>query len=222
MVLAGQKRPTESPEKKRIRLLGPGGGFGVGIYARVSTPKQDPGMQLAACRDYCNRRDWTILASVSDVACGGAKRAQKEHLMRMARRREIAAIVVWKLDRWGRSLSDVATSLAELVALEVAFVSLTEGMDLSTPGGRMQAGIFAVLAEWEREIIRERVQAGMDRAREQGTHVGRPPSPPWLRAAVVNDRAKGISVAKIAHSQGIGENTVRRILAREFDSKAPR
>ena len=91
-----------------------------------------------------------------------------------ARRREIDVIVVWRLDRWGRSVADLMATLGELTELGVGFVSLTEALDLTTPTGRAMAGMLAIFAEFEREILRERVRAGIAQARKQGRPHGRP------------------------------------------------
>ena len=96
--------------------------------------------------------------------------------MRAARRREIDAIVVWRLDRWGRSLADLVGTLHELQSLGVGFISLHEALDFTTPTGRAMAGMLAVFAEFEREILRERVKAGIAQARRRGTRHGRPPT----------------------------------------------
>jgi DNA invertase Pin-like site-specific DNA recombinase len=104
-------------------------------------------------------------------------------LLDAARRREIDVVLVWRLDRWGRSVADLLATLQELDHLGVGFVSLTEALDLSTPAGRAMAGLLAVFAECERDILRERVRAGLDHARQTGKRLGRPPDPrraPWL------------------------------------------
>ena len=97
-----------------------------------------------------------------------------EQLIDAARRREIDVVLVWRLDRWGRSVADLLANLQELEHLGVGFVSLTEALDLTTPAGRAMAGLLAVFAEFEREILRERVRAGMAHARQNGKRLGRP------------------------------------------------
>jgi DNA invertase Pin-like site-specific DNA recombinase len=105
---------------------------------------------------------------------GATTRLKREKLIEAARRREIDLVLVWRLDRWGRSLVDLVSTLQELTALEVDFVSLSEALDLTTPSGRVLAGMLAVFAEFERAILRDRVKAGIDQARKDGKPHGRP------------------------------------------------
>ncbi len=139
----------------------------VGLYARVSTHDQQTlPMQLAAMREYAKRRGWKIALEEKEVGSGAKTRPKREELLRAARRREVDAIVVWRLDRWGRSLLDLIATLQELHAVGVGFVSLTEALDMTTPGGRALAGMLAVFAEFERDILRDRVKAGIAQARK--------------------------------------------------------
>lgn len=117
-----------------------------------------------------------MVKSVEDVGSGAAERPQRQELIKAARRHEIDVILVWRLDRWGRSLLDLIGSLQELSTLGVGFVSLCEALDLTTPSGRALAGMLAVFAEFEREILRDRVKAGIAQARKQGKPHGRPPT----------------------------------------------
>jgi DNA invertase Pin-like site-specific DNA recombinase len=130
-------------------------------------------MQSRAMREYAARRGWTITVQVREVGSGAAKREAREKLLEAARRREIDAVLVWRLDRWGRSVTDLLATLQEL-DLGVGFVSLTEALDLTTPAGRAMAGLLAIFAEFEREILRERTRAGLAHARESGKRLGRP------------------------------------------------
>ncbi|MCY7347266.1 MAG: recombinase family protein [Pyrinomonadaceae bacterium] len=146
-----------------------------GIYARVSTHDQQTlPMQLSQMKDYINNRQWTLTAEFQEVGSGAKIRPKREELLKVARRREIDAILVWKLDRSGRSLADLITSLNELRELGVVFVSITEALDFSTPSGRAMAGMLSTFAEFERDIIRERVKAGIANARDKGKPHGRP------------------------------------------------
>jgi putative DNA-invertase from lambdoid prophage Rac len=106
-------------------------------------------LQLSAMREHAERRGWNIVMTVEDVGSGVRERPQREDLIRAARRRELDLILVWRLDRWGRSLVDLVTTLQELTALPVGFVSLSEALDLTTPSGRALAGMLAVFAEFE-------------------------------------------------------------------------
>lgn len=114
--------------------------FRVGLYARVSTNDQQTlPMQLRALREYAARRGWTVAVQVREVASGAMKREQREKLIEAARRREIDGVLVWRLDRWGRSVTDLLATLQELEHLGVGFVSLAEALDLTTPAGRAMA-----------------------------------------------------------------------------------
>jgi DNA invertase Pin-like site-specific DNA recombinase len=132
--------------------------------------------------------------------------------MRAARRREIDAIVVWRLDRWGRSLVDLITTLQELQELGVGFISLHEALDFTTPTGRAMAGMLAVFAEFERGILRERVKAGIAEARRRGKQHGRPPTVARWADEVRQLHAEGLSKSAIARQLGISRTSVRRFL----------
>jgi putative DNA-invertase from lambdoid prophage Rac len=134
-------------------------------------------------------------------------------LIAAARRRELDAILVWKLDRWGRAVTDLVATLHELSALGVAFVSLTEALDLSTPSGRALATMLAVFAEFERDMLRERVRGGLERVRREGKRLGRPPTAALHATKVRALRARRPTHAEIARRLDIGESSVRRILA---------
>jgi DNA invertase Pin-like site-specific DNA recombinase len=185
-----------------------------GLYARVSTQDQQTiPLQTRALREYAARRGWKIALQIKEVGSGASQRERREQLLEAARRREIDVVLVWRLDRWGRSVTDLLATLQELEHLGVGFVSLTEALDLTTPVGRAMAGLLAVFAEFEREILRERVRAGLAHARRNGQRLGRP-----LTAALHADQVRklqrvGISKAEIARRLNIGRTSVRRILA---------
>ena len=188
--------------------------FRVGLYARVSTHDQQTiPLQIRALREYAARRGWTIAMQVKEVGSGGSQRQQREKLLDTARRREIDVVLVWRLDRWGRSVADLLATLQELEHLGVGFVSLTEALDLTTPAGRAMAGLLAVFAQFERDILRERVRAGLAHARQNGKKLGRP-----ITAALHADQVRklhraGVSKSAIARRLSIGRTSVRRILA---------
>ena len=151
----------------------------VAIYARVSTLNgQDPQMQTRELKEYCQRRGWPIEGEYVDLGVSGAKDSRPElnRLMADAKRRKFDLILVWKLDRFGRSLRHLVNALAELEAAGVAFASLTDNLDLSTPAGRLMFQVIAAMGEFERELIRERVRSGMRNAIEKGKSIGRPRS----------------------------------------------
>ena len=148
------------------------------MYGRVSTHNgQNPEMQLRELREYCQHRGWDVTGCYTDVGVSGTKdsRPALNRLMADAHQRRFDAIVVWKLDRFGRSLRHLLNSLAELEALGVAFVSLRDNLDLTTPTGRLMFQVIGAMAEFERSLIVERVKAGMRNARAKGKHIGRPP-----------------------------------------------
>jgi len=212
----GEKRALEKAKSSRVfghpprRLKTP---FRAGLYARVSTQDQQTiPMQTRAMREYATRRGWRIALQVKEIGSGASQRERREQLLEAARRREIDVVLVWRLDRWGRSVTDLLATLQELEHLGVGFVSLTEALDLTTPAGRAMAGLLAVFAEFEREILRERVRAGLAHARQNGQRLGRP-----LTAGLQSDQARklyraGISKAEIARRLNIARTSVRRIL----------
>ena len=189
-------------------------GTRVGLYARLSTHDQQTlKLQNRAMRDYVSRRGWTIVIEIKEVGSGASVREFRQKLLDAARRRDIDVVIVWRLDRWGRSMADLVTTLQELRDLDVGFVSLTEALDLTTPSGRAMAGLLAVFAEFEREILRERVRAGLAHARENGKRLGRPPTAALNAKHVRRLFRAGISKAAIARKLEIGRTSVRRILA---------
>jgi putative DNA-invertase from lambdoid prophage Rac len=186
----------------------------MGLYARVSTHDQQTlALQHDALVAYAQQRGGAIIAVVEDIGSGGTERLQRERLMQAARRRERDAIVVWRLDRWGRSLADLVRTLQELHELGVGFISLGEALDFTTPTGRAMAGMLAVFAEFERGILRERVKAGIADARRRGTRHGRPPTVAHQAEVVRQLSADGLSQSAIARRLGMGRTSVRRFLA---------
>src|SRR6516162_3201939 len=154
--------------KKQLRAL----------YARVSTRDkgQNPELQLAELREFAADRGWQIIGEFVDMGVSGSKdtRPRLDAMMRQAKARKLDVIAVWKLDRFGRSLRHLVDALAELRAVGCAFVSLRDHLDLSTPAGRMMFHVIGAMAEFERELIRERVKAGLAHARAKGQRLGRP------------------------------------------------
>ena len=173
------------------------------IYARVSTLEQEPENQLQELRRYCELRGWTLQEHV-DRGVSGAKdrRPALDELLRDAKRRRFDVLVCWRLDRLGRNLRHRIPLLDELQALGVGFVTLNEGIDTSTPAGKLQLHILSAIAEFERARIRERVVAGLRRAKTEGKKLGRPlASVPVERLATVahlslNDAAVSLSVSR--------------------------
>jgi DNA invertase Pin-like site-specific DNA recombinase len=210
------KRAPATAKSKRVfgQPQAPAKMFRVGLYARVSTHDQKTlPMQMRAMREYAVKRGWTIAVQVKEVGSGAAERELREKLLAAARRREIDVVLVWRLDRWGRSLADLVVTLKELAELGVGFVSLTEALDLTTPTGRAMAGLLSVFAEFEHEILRERIRAGLVEARRKGTRLGRPLTAAKKAAQVRKLNRAGVSKAEIARRLDIGRTSVRRILA---------
>jgi DNA invertase Pin-like site-specific DNA recombinase len=206
-----------SPPAKSTRVFGqrqePAKMFRAGLYARVSTNDQQTlPMQTRAMREYAAKRGWTIAVQVKEVGSGAVERELREKLMAAARRREIDVVLVWRLDRWGRSLPDLVVTLRELSELGVGFVSLNEALDLTTPTGRAMAGLLSVFAEFEHAILCERVRVGLAEARQNGKRLGRPATAANKAGEIRNLHRAGVSKAEIARRLEIGRTSVRRIL----------
>jgi DNA invertase Pin-like site-specific DNA recombinase len=218
--LASHRYTAEMPRKQAFPHSPSHKVFGqplrVGFYARVSTHDQRTlPLQIRDMREYAVKRGWTIVTQIKEVGSGASQRELRETLLAAARRREIDVVVVWRLDRWGRSVADLVATLQELQHLGVGFVSLTEALDLTTPAGRAMAGMLAVFAEFEREILRERVRAGLAHARQQGKQLGRPPSVVHNAVEALKLYRQGLSKSEIARRLQIGRTSVRRLLAQK-------
>jgi DNA invertase Pin-like site-specific DNA recombinase len=169
-------------------------------------------MQIKSLRQYAKQRGWQIVHEAQEVGSGAKARTGREELLNLARRREIDQIVVWRLDRWGRSVQDLIGTLTELNNLGVGFVSLTEALDFNSATGRAMAGLLAVFAEFERELIRERVKAGIADARRLGKPHGRPQTVTQHTKQVKALFKQGLSQTDIARKIGIGRSSVGRLL----------
>jgi DNA invertase Pin-like site-specific DNA recombinase len=183
------------------------------LYARVSKSEQQTlHMQIEAMSSYAQNRGWEIINKVAEVGSGAKERKKREELLKNARRRSIDVIIVWKLDRWGRSLPDLINSLQELNELGVGFVSITEALDLTSPTGRAMAGLLSVFAEFERDILKERIKAGIVQARSKGKCHGRPKTAALKADEVKSLFDKGLNKSEIARRIKIGRTSVIRIL----------
>lgn len=194
----------------------------VALYARVSTLNgQHPEMQLAELREYASRRGWNVVGEYVDEGISGSKesRPQLNRLMADAHRRKFDVVFVWKIDRFGRSLKHLVNALADLDAYSVAFVSLRDNLDLSTPSGRLMFQIIGAMAEFERALIQERVRAGLKSARARGKRLGRPRIA-VNAAQIAQLRASGASWGEISQQLGIGVGTAHRAFQRA--SKNPK
>src|SRR2546430_10729106 len=211
-------------QKHKISRAPSNGGFGhpsgrtqsvlrVGLYARVSTHDQQTiPWQTRAMREYATRRGWRIALQVKEIGSSAVQRERREQLLEAARRREIDLVLVWRLDRWGRSVTDLLATFQELEHLGVGFVSLTEALDLTTPAGRAMAGLLVIFAEFEREILREGTRAGLEHPRENGKRQCRPATVAVHAAGIRKLHRAGISKSEIARRVQIGRTSVRRTL----------
>jgi DNA invertase Pin-like site-specific DNA recombinase len=187
----------------------------VALYARVSTlNNQDPEMQLAELREYAGLRGWHIVEEFTDQGVSGCKESRPalNRLMSDACRRRFDAVLVWKIDRFGRSLKYLVNALAELAALGVAFISLRDNLDLSTPSGRLMFQIIGAMAEFERALIQERVRAGIRNARAKGRRLGRP-RVIVDASRVATLRARGNSWSQVQAKLGVSKGTAQRAFA---------
>jgi DNA invertase Pin-like site-specific DNA recombinase len=181
------------------------------VYSRVSTFDQHPEMQLSELREYASRRGWQIISEYVDQGVSGSRerRSQLDRLMADARRRKFDAVLVWKIDRFGRSLRHLVNALADLDSLGVAFVSLRDNLDLSTPSGRLMFQVIGAMAKFERSLVQERVRAGLRNAVARGVRLGRPRISVDA-AEIARLRASGASWREISERLGVGVGTVCR------------
>src|SRR2546427_7258706 len=184
------------------------------IYARVSTTNhgQDASLQTSEMQQFVEARGWQLADQYVDQGVSGAKDSRPElnRLMADAKRRRFDVVLVWKLDRFGRSLRHLVNALAEFESLGIAFVSLSDNLDLSTASGPLMFNIIGAMAEFEREVIRERVKAGMKNASAKGIRIGRPRANVDA-AQIARLRAQGLSWKKIANQMGLGVGTLYRV-----------
>ena len=179
------------------------------LYARVSTNNgQDPEMQLRELREYCLRRGWPVVSEYTDIGISGAKerRPQLDRLIADAHKRKFEVIVVWKFDRFARSVSHLLRALENFRALGIEFVSLSEQIDTSTPTGKMIFTVLGAVAELERSLIAERVRAGLRNARAKGKRLGRP-TKQVNAAQIAALRAQGVPWRRIWAQLGVSPAT---------------
>lgn len=186
------------------------------IYARVSTVDrgQDPEMQLHQLREFATRRGFAIAEEFVDRASGTrADRERFRRLMEAARRRQFDVVLLWRYDRFARSMLELVNALAEFESLGIDFISYNEGADTTTPQGKLLFGVMASLAEFERSLIAERVKAGMQRAKAQGKHTGRPALPIAKRRKIEALLAQEPrpSLGAISRATGVSKQTVANV-----------
>jgi len=185
-------------------------GFPVALYARVSTTQQDPDVQLLELRTLATTRGWRVIGEYVDAGISGASTSRPElsRLLADAHRGRFAGILVWRLDRLGRSLRHLVTVVEDLLARGIEVISATEPhMDSTTPTGRLLRNIFASVAEYEREMIRERVIAGLRKAKASGKRIGRPRTV-LNRLRIERLREEGLSWRKVSRTMGLPKSTV--------------
>jgi len=189
----------------------------VALYCRVSTSGQDTAMQTADLRRLAAARGWVVVAVVEEKASGRKTRPARERLIREAKAGEFDAVLVWKLDRWGRSTADLLATIRDLDESGVGFVSLRDSLDLTTSAGRLLLTVLSGLAEFESDLVRERVTAGVRHAQRHGTRSGKPIGrPATVKTRATEIRAlhnKGVSMNAIATQLGIGYGSVHRVMA---------
>ncbi len=187
------------------------------IYARVSTLNgQTPKNQLVKLRKVGETAGWEVVAEFTDRGVSGAKGRDKrpafDRLCKAATRREFEVVMAWSVDRLGRSLQDLTAFLGDLHASGVDLYLHQQGVDTTTPGGKALFQMMGVFSEFERAIMRERVNAGLERARAEGKKLGRPRVSAEVEQAIRDARAQGKGMLKIARELGVGTGTVQRVV----------
>lgn len=192
----------------------------VGLYCRVSTKEQTPENQLIDLRKYCQQRDWEIVQEFVDWGVSGSKEDREglKALMECAERRKIDIVLVWRFDRFARSLMHLVNALAHFKALGVDFVSLGDNIDTTTPQGKLHFHMISAFAEFERDIIRERIMSGLNRARQRGIVFGRRRNK-IDEQRIIELKSQGVSYRSIAKQLNISLSNVARVLFRNQVSK---
>jgi DNA invertase Pin-like site-specific DNA recombinase len=185
----------------------------VAIYARVSTYDQNTlPMQINKCSTFAGSRGWQVTTSISEIGSGAVKRPERERLLKLCRKREVDIVIVWKLDRWGRSVADIVSTLQELQELGVQFISVTEALDFTTAMGRAMGNLLAVFSEFEREMISERVKAGLAQAKARGVKLGRPSVLEEKKDEIIKIWKENKNKSLIANKLAVSRRTVSRAL----------
>jgi DNA invertase Pin-like site-specific DNA recombinase len=204
--------PVQSIPKQRVT---PAGTARVAIYARISTANscQSPEMQLRELREHIERRGWNLAGEYVDEGVSGAKerRPALDRLMTAAHRRRFDVVIVWRFDRFARSVAHLIRALDTFRALRIEFVSLSESLDTTTPSGRLVFTVLGAVAELERSLIAERVRAGIRNARARGVRLGRPRVVADA-AEIARLRTEGRSWRSIARQLGVAAETARKSL----------
>lgn len=188
------------------------------LYARVSTKEQNTlPMQMKSIKSLARQRNWSVTIAVSEIASGRAFRPEREAIMSAARSHKIDVVVVWKVDRWGRNLSDLISTLEELSSLGVSLVSTTESFDMTSPAGKAMVSMLSVFSNFERDMLGERIKAGIRASKKKH---GRPTTALKHASKIRQLYADGMTKAAIARKLKIGRTSVIRILA--TDDQVPK
>ena len=186
------------------------------IYARVSTLRQDESLQLEDLRQLAKRHEWDIVTEYIDRGVSGSKESREEldKMMKDATRKKFDVVMVWKFDRFARSMKHLVTALEQFRVLGIDFVSHQEAVDTATPMGTAMFGMIAVMAQFERELIRERVRAGLENAKRKGVQLGRHETRFDVDEAIIL-RKEGVSWGEISKRLGVSKTVVYRRLNKE-------
>jgi DNA invertase Pin-like site-specific DNA recombinase len=185
----------------------------VAIYSRVSTGHQDDDLQVSELRSYCTQRGWAVVAEYADTISGSKEGPERRRMLADAHKGGFSQVLVWRFDRFGRSARDLLLALDALTALGVGFSSLRESFDTGTPVGGATVTILSAVAELEKNTIKERVHAGLDRARSRGVKLGRPEREVDV-AKIIELVNEGRTQRQIAVAMKVPRTTVRRALAK--------
>lgn len=182
------------------------------IYARVSTDRQAVDLQIHELKEYVQRRGWKVYQEYVDQGFTGSdtKRPAFKQMMQDARKKRFDVLLVWKLDRLSRSVKDLVNTIGELEALQIDFISYDNNLDTSTPQGKLLFHVMGAMAEFEREIIRERVKAGLENAKRKGRALGRPSLDQYIVEEILVLRQQGSSYRAIGKELGISEAAARK------------
>ena len=184
------------------------------LYCRVSTADQNPANQELELRKACESQHWDVQAVYTDVISGAkSKRPALDKLMKAVMRREVDVVCAWDVSRLGRSLQHLTMLLNDIHAKDVDLYLHQQGIDTTTPSGKAMFGMLSVFAEFERQMISERVLLGLSRARAQGKRLGGPPLPPIKVAKIRALREQGLSARQVAKQTGVSHTSVLRLCA---------
>lgn len=189
----------------------------VAIYTRISTHNQTVENQLRELREVCRRNDWEVVAEYKDEGISGAKgredRKALDEMMKDATRKKFDRVMVWSVDRLGRSLKHLVNVLDDLNATRINVYAHSQGIDTATPTGRMMWNFLSIFSEFEREMIKDRIRSGINRARAEGKHLGRPRMSVEMQQRILELRAQGMGQVKIGRMLGVGTSQVQRLAA---------